>query len=76
MFSFRRKVTGEKDTVDKEGEDNGTGGERSSCDRRKGEGKKEVRADVSKRKSIKGMMTGKKRSERKEQQRRWQEESQ
>ena len=54
--------------------DNGTGEERSSCDRRKVKVRKEVRVDVSKRKSITGMMTEEKRPERKEQQRRRQGE--
>ena len=48
---IREKVTG------KGGRDNGTGEEVSRCDRRKDEGKKEVKVDVTKRKSITGMVT-------------------
>ncbi|KAK2177078.1 hypothetical protein NP493_619g02003 [Ridgeia piscesae] len=42
------------------GRDNGTGDERSRCDRRKTNGRKEVRGDVTKRKSITRTMTGRK----------------
>ena len=45
--------------------DSGTREERSTCDRRKGERKKEVRVDVSKGKSITGMMTGRKQAGKK-----------
>ena len=37
-----KKVTGEKVTVEKGGRDNETGEERSTCDRRKDEGKKRI----------------------------------
>ena len=42
------------------GWDKGTGYERSRCDRRKMNGRKEVRVDVTKRKSITRTMTGRK----------------
>ena len=68
-----RKVTGEKVTVEKEGGTRGQEMREVDATGGKTNGRKEVRGDVIKRKSITRTMTGEKRLERKEQQRkrRW-----
>ena len=71
-----RKVTGEKVTVEKEGGTRGQDMREVDATGGKTNGRKEVRVDVTKRKSITRTMTGrKKRQEGKEQQRKRQGES-
>ncbi|KAK2138957.1 hypothetical protein NP493_6896g00000 [Ridgeia piscesae] len=64
-----RKVTGEKVTVEKEGGTRGQEMREVVATGGKTNGRKEVRSDVTKRKSITRTMTGRKEPERKEQQR-------
>ena len=69
-----RKVTREKVTVEKEGGTRGQEMREVDATGGKTNGRKEVRGDVTKRKSITRMMTKEKRPERKEQQRKRQGE--
>ena len=64
-----RKVTGEKGTVEKEGGTRGQDMREVDETGGKTNGRKEMRVDVTKRKSITRTMTGRKEKERKEEQR-------